>query len=157
MIFDPRLSAEGERQVAALRHRVAALAVEVVITSPLTRAIQTALGAFAGQGVPILVEALHREWLEHSGDVGRAPSLLAAEFPELIFDHLPDVWWHSAGDAPLAVPSEPEEVLLERVEAFRNWLLCRTERRIAVIGHGTFLNRLSGHAFANCELYTLTL
>ncbi|MFN3077629.1 MAG: phosphoglycerate mutase family protein [Alphaproteobacteria bacterium] len=46
MLFDAPLSARGEEEVALLRRRVAELPVELVLVSPLTRAIQTALGAF---------------------------------------------------------------------------------------------------------------
>ncbi len=40
---------------------------------------------------------------------------------------------------------------------FREWLATRPETRIAVVGHGTFLNRLTGHHFKNCERLTLNL
>ena len=41
--------------------------------------------------------------------------------------------------------------------AFRDWLAARPEKTIAVVGHGTFLNRLTGHQFKNCERLTITL
>jgi broad specificity phosphatase PhoE len=156
MLFDAPLSASGEAQVAELRRRVTGLPVELVVTSPLTRALQTALGAFGGNGVPILVEALHCERVEASCDVGRSPGVLAAEFPALRFDHLEDPWWYADGVPPGQVPWEPEEVFTARVDAFRAWLAARPERTIAVIGHGAFFSRLTGQRLANCELVTLT-
>lgn len=158
MIFDAPLSPIGVGQAAALRPEVHALGVELIVTSPLTRAIQTTLHAFGRDHAPIHIESLHRERLEHSGDVGRSPRHLRSEFPDLAFDHLDDPWWHFDGANPQAIHVEPEETLLGRVQAFRDWLARRPETTIAVVGHGTFLNRLTGgHQFKNCERLALSL
>lgn len=155
MIFDSPLSPLGHQQVAAMRQTGAAFDVEVIVTSPLTRAIETTLGVFGLSGPPVVVEALHRERVEHSCDVGRSPPALAEKFPQLAFDHLDDPWWHSDGSHPRAIVVEPEPVLMARVAAFRAWLKRRPERAIAVVGHGTFLNRLTGHTFQNCEMLSI--
>jgi broad specificity phosphatase PhoE len=127
------------------------------VTSPLTRAIETALAAFGPDHSPIRVEALHRERVEHSCDVGRSPAELARAFPALAFDHLDDPWWHSDGSHARAIVVEPEDVLLARVGRFRAWLGERPERVIAVVGHGTILHRLTGLHLKNCERLTLEL
>lgn len=155
MVFDAPLSPTGREQAAALRAEVHGLGVEIVVTSPLTRAIETTLGAFGPDHAPVRVEPLHRERLEHSGDVGRSPVELARDFPGLAFDHLDDPWWHTDGSHPRAIVIESEPVLLARVEGFRAWLAARPERVIAVVGHGTFLHRLTGHHFRNCERLTI--
>ena len=49
--FDAPLSPTGHRQVALRRAAFDALAVELVVTSPLTRAIETALGLFGPRAV----------------------------------------------------------------------------------------------------------
>ncbi|HSE77867.1 MAG TPA: histidine phosphatase family protein [Alphaproteobacteria bacterium] len=157
MIFDAPLSPLGREQVATMRATGSALDVEVIVTSPLTRAIETTLGVFADHGAAMVVEALHRERVEHSCDVGRSPAALAEAFPQLAFHHLDDPWWHSDGSHPRAIVVEPEPVLMARVAAFRAWLKRRPERVIAVVGHGTFLNRLTGHLFQNCELLSIDL
>ncbi len=156
MLFDARLSPRGEEQAAALRRAAAALGVELAVTSPLTRAIQTAVAAF-GDLAPIRVESLHCERVETSCDIGRSPAALAAEFPMLAFDHLDDPWWHTDGSHPLAIVPEPDAVLDRRIAAFRDWLGRRPERRIAVIGHGTFFQRLTGRRLANAEILSLAL
>ncbi len=109
MIFDAPLSEIGVGQAQALRPAVQALGVELIVTSPLTRAIQTTLHAFGPDHAPIRVESLHCERLEHSGDVGRSPKALRGEFPHLAFDHLTDPWWHFDGRNPQAIFVEPEE------------------------------------------------
>lgn len=157
MIYDAPLTPRGHEQAAALRAEVAALGIETVIVSPLTRAIQTALGIFKDCGARLQIEALHRERVEHSGDLGRSPRLLAAEFPGLAFDHLDDPWWHCERAQPQVILVEPEENVLSRVSKFREFLSTRPEKRLAVVGHGTFLRHLTGFAFANCERRVITL
>jgi broad specificity phosphatase PhoE len=157
MLFDSPLSPRGRAQAEALRDEARGLGAELVVTSPLTRAIETTLAAFGPDHAPVLVEALHRERVEHSCDVGRSPAELAAAFPGLAFGHLDDPWWHSDGSHPRAIVVEPEPTLLARVAAFRVWLGARPERVIAVVGHGTFLNRLTGLEFRNCQRAAIEL
>jgi glucosyl-3-phosphoglycerate phosphatase len=154
MIFDPHLTDLGIAQAQALAEPKRWAGVELVVVSPLTRAIQTAKQAFAGHTAPWHVEALHREKCDHSGDIGRRRAALQADFPELGFDHLDDPWWHHDPKRPDAIAQEPEVLLLARVSAFRTWLGARPETEIAVVGHGTFLHRLTGVAFKNCEVVT---
>src|SRR3546814_9584094 len=115
MLFDARLSPLGEKQVEALRRDVADLAVELVVASPLTWAIQTAVGASGIGRVPFVIEALHCERLESSCDVGSSPAELTAEFAYLQFEHLDDPWWHSDGSHPKATVVEPSAILMGRV------------------------------------------
>jgi len=153
MLFDALLTPLGEEQV---RERHAELRDEVydlVVTSPLTRAIQTARGVFGHSlARPVIIEALHRERVESSCDVGRPASIVAAEFPDMAFEHLDEHWW-TIGAEPRenGLWWEPEEACLVRVAQFRRWLENRPEDKIAVVGHGTFFYHLTGHQFANCE------
>lgn len=154
MLFDAPLSPHGHDQVAVLRDQVAGLAIELVVVSPLTRAVQTALGAFGGRA-PILVEPLLRERVEMSCDIGRSPAALAAAFPELAFDHLDDPWWYIDPARPGAIVWEPDAVFEPRVAALRTWLAGRPEQCIAMVGHGTFLRRLAGRRLGTAERLTL--
>lgn len=157
MYFDAPLSPLGEEQVVALRGDVAGLALDLVVTSPFTRAVQTCLGAFSGRGLPIIVEASHRERLGASCDVGRSPRLLARDFPELEFDHLDDPWWYVEDNVDGPWADEPLDVLDERIATFRTWLAARPEKRIAVVGHSMFFHAMTGHVFANCEVLALEI
>jgi broad specificity phosphatase PhoE len=57
--------------------------LQLLVVSPLTRALQTATLAFGQQpGCPVLVEPLWRERLYLSSDVGRPGQQLAQEFPQ---------------------------------------------------------------------------
>src|SRR5260370_12498801 len=71
--FDARLSQIGIEQVAAARHAALDIPADLVVVSPLTRAIQTAVGLFGEADVPIIVTDLHSERLENSCDIRRCP------------------------------------------------------------------------------------
>lgn len=153
--FDARLSAIGEAQVAEARQLLKAERFDLVVTSPLTRAIQTALGIFgeSRQVSGYAVEPLHREWVEQSCDVGRHPHELAADFAMLGFAHLEHRWWENGGEVDaIGVRIEPREDFIRRVESFRAWLSSRPEQRIAVVGHGNFFHALAGRQMRNCEI-----
>jgi len=149
---DAPLTVLGQGQARALQGEVAALrGIELVVVSPLTRAVQTTLAAFADHPAPRIVHDLPREHLQSFCDIGRAPAALTCDFPVFAFDHLADPWWHvgDADDGPYA--REPEDVLAGRVASFADWLSARPEAEIAVVGHGAFLRHLTGHAFGNAE------
>ncbi len=158
--YDAPLSELGQEQVRRSRESLRKRAIDLVVTSPLTRALQTTSGLFADHpsSPPILVEAMHRERVENSCDVGRHPGLLSEAFPSFAFDHLPEVWWHTH-DSPdeRGVCIESLELVEVRAEAFRRFLLQRPERLIAVVGHGTFFFKLTGRSLANCEVVEFSL
>ena len=150
--FDALLSQTGIDQVAAARRAASEIPADLVVVSPLTRALQTAVGLFGEAAVPIIVSDLHRERLEHSCDRGRSPSALAAEFPMLTFDHLSDPWWHNGQEDDRGVAVEPDHVFARRVTDFSRWLKARPEDVVVVVGHGEFFRRLSGRYLRNCEI-----
>ncbi len=158
--WDAPLTELGFQQAEGVRALVRGVPYELIVTSPLTRAIQTTLAVFKDHPSAdrIRVESLHCENLENSCDVGRAPVALRQDFPDLAFDHLAEVWWHADGEPDhRGLVPEPPHVLAERVKAFRAWLEARPEQLIAVVGHGTFFAHLIGRFLQNCEIGTLEL
>lgn len=157
---DARLTERGHTQAEAARARLRDVPFELVVTSPLTRAIQTSAIVFGEHpSAPrVLVEVLHRECQESSCDVGRAASEIAAEFPHLDVGHLPEVWWHAEEGSQVGdYPVEPRHLFDARVADFREWLRARPERTIAVVGHGTFFFHLTGLWLDNCDFTELDL
>lgn len=158
--YDAPLSERGQEQVRRAREALRDRAIELVVTTPLTRALQTTSGLFADHpsSPPILVESMHSERVENSCDVGSHPGLLSKAFPSFAFEHLPEVWWH-AHDRPdeRGVCVEPIDLVEARVEAFRRFLRQRPERVIVVVGHGTFFLKLTGRALGNCEVIEVVL
>ncbi len=157
LIYDAPLSALGRQQVAAAAAAFARDSYDIIFTSPLTRAIQTAKGIF-GARAPLLVNDGHSEWMNWSCNVGRPASALAAEFPDLDFKHLVGDWWHRGGEVnEHGIPCEPLESLLARVANFRDMIAARPEKRIAVVGHGDFFYHLTEKYMANCERVEMRL
>ena len=152
MHFDARLSQRGAGQIAGAREAALDLGVDLVVASPLTRALQTATGLFHGAAVPIVVSNIHIERLEHSCDVGRTAAVLSDEYPSLDFAHLEDRWWHLGENGEGGFAVEPEPVFMDRVAVFSQWISSRPEPVVAVVGHGEFFQRLTGRYMDNCEI-----
>ena len=93
LIFDAELSARGEAQLEGLRTRVREigldLSVELVVTTPLTRAIQTTMGAFdvealRARGVSVVASGLHLEVCDTTCDIGTPLPELRATFRDSV-------------------------------------------------------------------------
>jgi glucosyl-3-phosphoglycerate phosphatase len=153
LIFDARLSPLGRRQALEAREQVAALGIERVIVSPLSRAIETALHVFHA-GPTIEVDPRPRELLSNSCDVGRSPAELARSFPQLSFDHIGENWWHQGTTNENGVAHEPMRIFYQRVSEFRDWLVAQSSQTIAVVGHGNLFKAMIGRTLENCEIHT---
>jgi len=177
-IFDCDLSVNGEKQVLELRENFykfiskEKINIDLIITSPLTRAIKTCLCTFhnheAYKNVPIMVNPLHVEFLTCSCDVGTRKSVLEKKFPHLSFEHLEEIWWYTDpaveilhGDYWKAFTIygyyEPEVNRLKRVEMFIEWIKQRPENTIVVIGHSDFFKQIIGRVLSNCEFFTIMI
>ena len=98
--YDTRLTEKGKAQAVLARKEVKALFPKpaIVIASPLTRALQTAELAFGDfLGSAMIVEPLCSERIWLSSDVGRQPSDLQQDFPNVNIGSLEDMWWHNNG------------------------------------------------------------
>jgi broad specificity phosphatase PhoE len=151
--WDAALTAEGEAQALKLRDKLAAAPprVEVVVTSTLRRALQTASIAF-GEGPdlpplslplpdpPFVATELCRERVADFTCDGRGEkSLLQKDFPTVDFSevaHESDTMW---ADKEIA---GGELRCRERAVRFAEWLMSRRERHLAVVSHGHFLRHL---------------
>ena len=109
-LVDPELTPTGEAQVADLYERLQPHvgSIELIAVSPLTRAMQTATGGFAGCNAPYVVTPLLRERLGAPCDTGRTRTELLRCFPRIAkwegMDELPEVLFALlAPPAPLAL------------------------------------------------------
>jgi broad specificity phosphatase PhoE len=151
-IFDAPLTKLGFVQAAEARRDISELNIARVITSPLTRAIQTAKTIFDGIA-PIEVHHGHHELLKFSGDVGRPPEELRADFPDLSFDNLPQRWWHAHDDVDVEVPIEPVDIFQKRVAGFVERLNQIENERVAIVGHGNAFQEIIGFMLNNCQIH----
>ncbi|XVF70893.1 hypothetical protein PTKIN_Ptkin11bG0198800 [Pterospermum kingtungense] len=155
-LFDAQLSPLGLQQVAKLRKDARGLLdrVDLVITSPLSRAMETAVRVFGsgGQMTPTLnspqimaVELCRDRMGIRPCDMRRKVSECRSLFPSIDFsmmDGEDDNLWNSD-------IREPEEELASRVAKFLIWLWTRPEKEIVVVSHGVVLQNILIHLLGN--------
>ncbi|HVO01214.1 MAG TPA: histidine phosphatase family protein [Candidatus Cybelea sp.] len=145
-IKDPKLTDRGRAQVreaadALRRHEVP---IRRILTSPYTRALETAAILAEALGLSVEVEPIVHEHACWTCDIGTPISLLTERWPALDFAHLAEIWWPEA---------EPEENLHRRCADFRVKAARRADwRHLAVVSHWGFIKRLTGHDARNAEL-----
>ncbi|MEH6836698.1 MULTISPECIES: histidine phosphatase family protein [Falsihalocynthiibacter] len=152
MIFDAPLTKFGLAQAKTARDKASRLGITRVITSPFTRAIQTAQTIFGGIS-PIEVQHGHHELLLHSCDIGRHPHELKVDFPNLSFDHLPRSWWYENNNSVLDIVKEPIESFQKRISRFVADLNKIDNETIAIVGHGNAFKEIIGFALNNCQIH----
>ncbi|PNW74683.1 hypothetical protein CHLRE_12g487150v5 [Chlamydomonas reinhardtii] len=161
LLYDTVLSREGLRRVEALGPAVAALRPqpEAVLVSPLTRCLQTAVIVTSGlqRGLRVEAEPLLRERVTLSSEIGRAPSELTNDFPEVAFPtDMDDVWWYTGGATdPKAIVKEPQEVYERRLAELRRRLAARPERCLLLVSHWGVLHALAGRDLQPGEVATV--
>ncbi|KAJ9705480.1 hypothetical protein PVL29_003497 [Vitis rotundifolia] len=166
--FDAQLTHLGWQQVDNLRKHVHACGlakrVELVITSPLLRTMQTAVGVFGGEGYKDRMDVLPL-MVANAGECNRSaissldsPPFLAVE---LCREHLgvhPCDKRRSISDYQFLFPAidfslaksdedilwkanvrETKEEVAARGLKFMNWLWTRKEKEIAIVTHSGFL------------------
>ncbi|RID57264.1 hypothetical protein BRARA_F00652 [Brassica rapa] len=161
-LFDAHLSLTGIQQVSDMRKEISKSGllntVQLVITSPLRRAMQTSVGIFRGQ------EDMNQS--DIFPKVNNSPPIVALEIcRERMIESDEDAQWQ-------AEEREDMEEVSARGLHFLKWLWERPEKDIAVVSHGIFLQQTlralhekvgtpveENHLkrFANCELRSIRL
>ncbi|CAA0806742.1 Phosphoglycerate mutase-like protein 1 [Striga hermonthica] len=167
--FDAHLTELGWQQVVDnLRKHVHSTGlinkIDVVITSPLTRTIQTAVGVFGGKGCTDNTDILPL-MIANAGNSGRAaisslnsPPILAVEQCREHLGVHPCDKRRSIGEYQCLFPAvdfsliesdddsawkadvrETKEEVATRGKNFFNWLFTRKEKEIAIVTHSGFL------------------
>ncbi|KAJ9654226.1 hypothetical protein H2198_006686 [Neophaeococcomyces mojaviensis] len=174
-VHDAVLTEKGKSQAAALRDQFPySDRIDLVISSPLRRAIQTAsiaLGpTIARPEVNYLLVPMGQEVNDFKCDIGHSPSELKAQIPELLdaenvgfdlgkidFSLVKDGWNSKTG-----IYASDKETVKARAAALRSWLYQRSESNILFVTHGAFLHFLTedwtgddpvrGTGYHNCEV-----
>lgn len=173
--IDADLTARGREQASALADTVAALAPDLIVASPLTRALRTCALACARLPHAPVVHPACAERLAYSCDIGAPTAELAAAWPRADFSAVPpDAWWWAPADAPRGAEEslrrlragvgEPRDAVVARAADFRRWVVARPERRVVVFSHGVYLRHLLAPSprelapsFDNCEMRKVVL
>ena len=151
MIFDAPLSPLGRTQAVKAREHIKALDIASLIVSPMTRTLQTATLIFEDT-YPITINAIIREQLTHSCDMGTPPHHLAKNYPHLDFAHLDDIWWHDGEKNHLGYSIESRELLEQRAQQFIEFLTANNTCSTAIVTHGNFIHATTGIQPENCEI-----
>lgn len=135
-IRDPHLTDLGRRQAQAAGEVLRSLNLSRLITSPYVRALETAGIIAELLNLPITVEPLIAERFCFTCDIGSPLDDLRARWPEIGFDHLEDPWWPRI--------EETDEVIRQRSESFRRWVVSEAWPQIAIVTHWGFIRALTG-------------
>jgi broad specificity phosphatase PhoE len=145
-IVDPHLTETGRAQVRRTAEAIqrSGRPIARLLTSPYTRALQTAEILAGALRVPVDVEPLVREHAMYQCDVGTCRSQLRQSWPALNFDHLEETWWPAL--------EETEEDVARRARSFQQRAAAWSDwRELAVVSHWGFLLRLTGRSLQNAE------
>ena len=166
-IRDAPLTAEGAAGAARLRAVLARdfAPPQLVVASPLTRALETASRAFDLErrgAPPAIALPLASERVYLTSDCGAPRAALVGAWPAFSFVDARETWWYDApavprGDAdwrpPGAYPrgGEPERAFAARMASLVAWLEGRPEGRVALVCHWGVIDALIGEDLGNCE------
>ncbi|MGI9379041.1 MAG: histidine phosphatase family protein [Methyloligellaceae bacterium] len=150
-ITDAPLTQIGKQQAQEAKQKLDQIDVEMVITSPLSRAIETTQIIFPEHRL-IRIDPRIREVLNHSCDIGRGPEVLRNEFPALDFGNLSKIWWYDGRIDHRGIPVEPNESLISRAEDFVTEIKILRLKNLAIVSHGNFINHIINRQLQNCEI-----
>ncbi|KAK6245824.1 hypothetical protein SCA6_008914 [Theobroma cacao] len=164
-LFDAELSPLGLQQVDRLRKEVHASGmlkrIELVVTSPLYRTMQTAIGVFGS-------ESLGEGGNDNFSAISAVswPQIMAVELcRDKMMDGEEDSLWNPD-------VREPDEKVSVRMAQFMKWLWTRPEQEIVIVSHGIILQHIlyvlgnDSHPtvrsalcqrFGNCELRSVVI
>lgn len=147
-ILDPPLTAFGKLQAASWQELVSAFGAQLVLISPLRRAVQTACYVFSHEAVPLLLcrHAREKGWKALENTIASTPETMRAMLRELprgsevqgIEDALQD---------PTGGASEAKSLVL-----LREVLQDRPERPLFVVCHNHVIKALTGQKARNADI-----
>lgn len=140
-LSDWKLSETGRRQLDFLAERCRELRFDALYSSPLTRAMETAMAVGRAHELPILIEPGIRE-IDGGDFDGRAWDEIASLYPEGLHLWKNELWNFRAPDG------ESICEVYERVwEAILRIARANPKRTVAVVGHGCAIKNTLCHAF----------
>ncbi len=145
---DAKLTERGIRQASALQDIVSTWDVQLVVVSPLTRALQTACHAFHKTSVPMRADPLVTEYYSHLIECkGREkPEILKEErlrqlrrFSDVCFERVHPQWWLDCDN-------------VERPSRFLDKAATFPEERLCVVSHFGTINMFTLHEPSRTDL-----
>eukprot|EP01127_Copromyxa_protea_P004983 TRINITY_DN14796_c0_g1_i1.p1 TRINITY_DN14796_c0_g1~~TRINITY_DN14796_c0_g1_i1.p1 ORF type:complete len:206 (+),score=60.31 TRINITY_DN14796_c0_g1_i1:30-647(+) len=175
-LFDSCLSKLGREQVADLTARVKAseLKPDLIVSSPLSRALETAQAFSHFTGVPFVVHPWARERVDTACDLGTPTPLLKEKwstvFPTADFSLLSEDLWFYAPNSDTNLSNyqeqfkqeawkEPFELVQERIAQLKEWIKNHEAKEIVVVGHSAYFKEWlnAPSKMPNCHIHETTL
>lgn len=134
---DSQLTDLGRQQALEIGRKLVGKHIEVILSSPLKRAMQTAELADLSLNVPIMVDERFIEV-----DVGVVEGWPREEIKAKYYELFNQ--WHSTGQENVCYPGgETRRQVRQRVfEGLENWVLNENYRCVAVSSHGIMLGQI---------------
>lgn len=144
------LSQLGIQQAEAVARDPKLRGCELVLSSPYTRALQTAALVACGAGIKLVVEMDLREWQPDRTHLYNSSDIVWAQQEE--YDRHRGI--HPKGELPLW-ESVPE--MIARIKPVLDGYLNKGHQRLAVVAHGMVIQRLTGiNEPQHCTPYVVT-
>ncbi len=144
-IVDPKLTPLGHQQAAEAAEALAGRDIRRILVSPYTRALETATPVARRLGLPLTVTPVVRERYAFVCDVGSPISRLRADWPEVAFHALDEIWWPPV--------EEPEAQIVERAVRFREEMAALEDwAHTLVVSHWGFILAFTGKSVTNGEM-----
>jgi glucosyl-3-phosphoglycerate phosphatase len=141
-IVDPCLTELGHLQAVEAVRLLASERITRIITSPYTRALQTAAPIAKALGIKVLVNPIVRERYAFACDVGTPRTELERAWPEHDFSTIEEVWWPAI--------EEPAESVVGRAALFRAEMAALPDwSDTLVVSHWGFILSLTGIKVVN--------
>lgn len=152
-IIDAPLSTIGEIQAKELSPELKSHNFDLIICSPLTRALQTLHLSLPSHTQKTIITPLIKERTDRLSDTGKPLSTLKSLHPNYEFLHFDDKIWPSQEN----FKHESKEEFLLRIIRFKLFLSQIQANKILLVTHGNFIKTLSGSHLmvANCTLVKL--
>jgi broad specificity phosphatase PhoE len=141
-IIDARLTELGHLQAAEAARRLAVAKIARIVTSPYTRALQTAAPIARALGVKVVINPIVRERYAFACDVGTPRTELEQAWPEHDFSTIDEVWWPAI--------EEPAASVIDRAALFRAEMAALPDwSDTLVVSHWGFILSLTGQSVMN--------
>jgi len=141
-IVDARLTELGHVQAAEAARLLENKKPTRIVTSPYTRALQTAAPLAKALGLPVLVNPIVRERYAFACDIGTPRTDLERAWPEYDFSTIDDIWWPAI--------EEPAASVVSRAALFRAEIAALPDwSDTVVVTHWGFILSMTGTSVMN--------
>ena len=154
-LWDSRLSSIGIEQARSLHKKLILTGtdeyqlhrIEVLLSSPLTRALHTSELVFYDEKNDSIMTHYHRDKIHlHTGSEYQHEQY---KNNKILSEYSPYIEWRPEGR--YCCEGEPNHIFTSRIQQLQQYILSRPEKYIAVVAHWGVLKALTGIEFQNCE------